>query len=84
MIDNLSTGIQQVGYRRACGEWIDQQFTITPSSHEQVTREMVAADAAWSRLNAVQHRENHSKVHCFSYGSLAKNEPPVIIVDING
>ncbi len=44
MIDTLSNRIRQVGYRRACGEWIDQQFTLQPSSHEQVAREMVAAD----------------------------------------
>ena len=44
MIDTLSNRIRQVGYRRACGEWIDQQFTLQASSHEQVAREMVAAD----------------------------------------
>ncbi len=44
MIDDLSIRIRQVGYRRACGEWIDNQFTLPASSHEQVARDMVAAD----------------------------------------
>ena len=44
MIDTLSNRIRQVGYRRACGEWIDQQFAFPASSHEQVARDMVAAD----------------------------------------
>lgn len=33
-----------MGYRRACGEWIDNQFSLQASSHEQVARDMVAAD----------------------------------------
>ena len=44
MIDSLSTRIRQVGYRRACGEWIDNQFALPASSHEQVARDMVAQD----------------------------------------
>ncbi|MDB4749456.1 DUF1800 domain-containing protein [Rubripirellula sp.] len=44
MIDTLSDRIRQVGYRRACGEWIDNQFSLQASSHEQVARDMVAAD----------------------------------------
>jgi uncharacterized protein (DUF1800 family) len=44
MIDSLSTRIRQVGYRRACGEWIDNQFALPSSSHEQVARDMVAQD----------------------------------------
>ena len=44
MIDSLSTRIRQVGYRRACTEWIDEQFAMPASSHEQVARDMVAAD----------------------------------------
>jgi len=44
MIDTLSTRIRQVGYRRACTEWIDDQFAMPASSQEQVARDMVAAD----------------------------------------
>lgn len=44
MIDSLSTRIRQVGYRRACSEWIDTQYALPASSHEQVARDMVAQD----------------------------------------
>ena len=44
MIDSLSTRIRQVGYRRACGEWIDDQFALPASSHDQVARDMVTQD----------------------------------------
>ena len=46
-IDALAERIRQLGYRRACGEWIDEQFDTskTPiSSHESVAREMVLDD----------------------------------------
>ncbi|MEM8670008.1 MAG: DUF1800 family protein [Planctomycetota bacterium] len=43
-IDELATRIGQVGYRRACSEWIDQQFALPASSHETVARDMIAAD----------------------------------------
>lgn len=41
-IDSLAGRITQVGYRRACSEWIDHQFAIAASSQEQVARDMVA------------------------------------------
>ena len=44
MIDSLSTRIPLVGYRRACGEWIDDQFALPASSHDQVARDMVTQD----------------------------------------
>lgn len=43
-IDELAGRIGQIGYRRACSEWIDQQFELPASSHEQVARDMIAAD----------------------------------------
>ncbi|MDG2223549.1 MAG: DUF1800 family protein [Rubripirellula sp.] len=43
-IDDLAERIGQVGYRRACGRWIDQQFGLPSSSHEDLAREMVAAN----------------------------------------
>ena len=43
-IDDLAERIGQVGYRRACGQWIDQQFRLPISSHEELAREMVAAN----------------------------------------
>ena len=43
-IDQLAARMDQVGFRRACSEWIDEQFALPISSHEQVAREMIAAD----------------------------------------
>lgn len=43
-IDSLATRIRQVGYRRACSDWIDDQFSLAPSSHEALAKEMVTAD----------------------------------------
>ena len=43
-IDELAQRITQIGYRRACEEWIDEQFTIPMSSHVQVATDMITAD----------------------------------------
>lgn len=43
-IEELAVRISQVGYRRATSEWIDQQFDLPMSSHEQVARDIVAID----------------------------------------
>ncbi|MGI9475014.1 MAG: DUF1800 domain-containing protein [Rubripirellula sp.] len=43
-IDALATRIRQVGYRRACSKWIDDQFDLEASSHFQVASDLVAAD----------------------------------------
>lgn len=41
-IDELAARIMQIGYRRAMNEWIDQQWELPASSHEQVARDLVA------------------------------------------
>ncbi len=43
-IDELAGRIGQVGYRRACEEWIDQQYALPMTSHMQVARDMFTAD----------------------------------------
>lgn len=43
-IDELAARIMQVGYRRAMNQWIDQQWELPASSHEQVARDLVALD----------------------------------------
>ena len=43
-IDSLAGRINQIGYRRACEEWIDEQFALPMTSQEQVARDIIAAD----------------------------------------
>lgn len=43
-IDVLGQRINQVGYRRACGEWIDDQMAMPKSSHMQTAKDILAAD----------------------------------------
>jgi uncharacterized protein (DUF1800 family) len=43
-IDSLASRIAQVGYRRACEEWIDNQFAIPATSHRQRILDIFAAD----------------------------------------
>lgn len=43
-IDELAGRIGQVGYRRACEEWIDEQFALPMTSHMQVVRDIFTAD----------------------------------------
>ena len=41
MIDSLAERIGQVGYRGACEEWIDDQFALPATSHEETAYEIV-------------------------------------------
>ncbi len=43
-IDQLGARINQVGYRRACSEWIDQQMALPKSSNNQVATDILTAD----------------------------------------
>ena len=43
-IDALANRIIQIGYRSACEEWIDSQFALTPTSHEQTAYDIIAVD----------------------------------------
>ena len=43
-IDQLAGRMGQVGYRRACEEWIDEQFALPMTSHMQVARDIFTAD----------------------------------------
>ncbi|MFK8113358.1 MAG: DUF1800 family protein [Rubripirellula sp.] len=52
-IEELAGRISQVGFRRACGEWIDDQFSLPASSHEQVARDMIAADGRTTTTQSV-------------------------------
>lgn len=44
-IDSLGTRIAQVGYRRACNEWIDAQFALPATTHRDKIAEIFAADS---------------------------------------
>jgi uncharacterized protein (DUF1800 family) len=52
-IDELAGRIAQVGYRRACGEWIDNQLAMPMSSQEQVATEMFTADGRQDNTQGV-------------------------------
>ncbi len=43
-IDALANRIGQIGVRRACEEWIDNQFALPASNHQQRAIDMIAAD----------------------------------------
>lgn len=43
-IDSLAKRINQIGFRRATSEWIDQQFDMPMTSHEEVARDIVLVD----------------------------------------
>ncbi len=43
-IEVLADRINQIGYRRACEEWIDRQMALPKSSNNQVASDMIAAD----------------------------------------
>ena len=44
MMDELAGRIGQVGYLRACEEWIDHQFSLPMTSHEQTTYDIIGID----------------------------------------
>ena len=44
MIDELASRIGQIGFRRAAEEWIDTQFALPATSHEQTAYDILAAD----------------------------------------
>lgn len=43
-INELATRINQIGFKRATSEWIDQQFDLPATSHEQVARDIIHVD----------------------------------------
>ncbi|MCO8122642.1 DUF1800 domain-containing protein [Stieleria sp. TO1_6] len=43
-IDELAERINQVGYKRATTEWIDQQFDLPMSSHEDTALDIIRVD----------------------------------------
>ncbi|MCA9139276.1 MAG: DUF1800 family protein [Planctomycetales bacterium] len=43
-IESLAERINQLGYKRAMSEWIDQQFALPITSHEAVARDIVYVD----------------------------------------
>ena len=43
-INALAVRIGQIGYRRACEEWIDDQFILPITSQEQTCRDIIATD----------------------------------------
>ncbi len=44
MIDDLAIRMGQIGYRRACEEWIDDQFSKPATSHEQTSYDIFETD----------------------------------------
>ncbi|WP_161604630.1 DUF1800 domain-containing protein [Roseiconus nitratireducens] len=43
-IESLAERIGQIGYRRATSEWIDRQFALPPTSHQQVALDIIDLD----------------------------------------
>lgn len=43
-IETLAIRINQVGYRRACEQWIDKQIALPATSHEQVAYDIIKQD----------------------------------------
>jgi uncharacterized protein (DUF1800 family) len=43
-IEVLADRINQIGYRRACEEWIEEQFAMPKSSHTQTAIDILTAD----------------------------------------
>lgn len=43
-IDSLGQRINQIGFKRATSEWIDQQFALPITSHEDIARDIVYVD----------------------------------------
>ncbi|MGI9474982.1 MAG: DUF1800 domain-containing protein [Rubripirellula sp.] len=43
-IDALAARMQQVGVRRACDEWIEEQFAMPASEHQNLAETMIADD----------------------------------------
>ena len=52
-ITELAIRIGQVGYRRACEEWIDEQFALPMTSQEQTCRDIVRIDGRDPRIQGV-------------------------------
>ena len=52
-IDQLAARMQEIGVRRACDEWIDQQFALPPTLHQPVAEEMIADDGFSTTENDV-------------------------------
>lgn len=59
-ITELANRISRVGYKRACGEWIDQQFALPMSSQEQVARDIIALNGREPDMSGVS-------VHLYRY-----------------
>ena len=53
MITELSTRIGQIGFRRACEEWIDEQIELPMTSQEQTCRDIVTNDGRVPTINGV-------------------------------
>lgn len=43
-INELADRIRQIGYKRATGEWIDYQFDLPMTSHQQTALDIIATD----------------------------------------
>ena len=52
-IDRLAQRMQRIGVKRACSEWIDQQFGLPPSFHQPLVLKMIADDGYDTTQNLV-------------------------------
>ena len=64
-IDTLATRMNQVGIRRACEEWIDNQFSLPATEHVPTTLAMIQSDGFTSTQSGVfiQRYRYHSWWH---------------------
>lgn len=64
-IDELAARMQQVGVRRACEQWIDEQFQLPATLHLPVTETMIEDDGYTTTQDGVwiQRYRHHSWWH---------------------
>ncbi|MGB0595167.1 MAG: DUF1800 domain-containing protein [Rubripirellula sp.] len=71
-IESLATRMQQVGVRRACDEWIEEQFSLDASLHQPLIEAMIADDNLVPTQDDVWiHRFRH---HAWWHQSLAADD----------
>ncbi len=64
-IDALAVRMQQIGLRRACEEWIDEQFSLPATRHQPLAEAMIADDGFTTTENDVwiQRYRHHAWWH---------------------
>lgn len=64
-VEELATRMRRIGIRRACNEWIDQQFDIPATNHRDLTVDMIQRDGLTTRQDQayITRYRHHSWWH---------------------